>query len=664
MRFRSAHNLIFDLIIVLAVILTAVEGFILILQVMETDWSAEVAAYDKQLDNMMAWLSPEEYSSEEIFDVYGQLMSPSGRIPGRYNNCAILDENKQTVIGSDLHYSHISSLKIYSPETDYFERNHMTSLFSKLFSSGSYFVSEDGTVSIPANRLSSWMDVIYDTSMDLVMDDVIYYEKEYTTADGKNYAVLIGRDLTISGQTARQSFLIFTIDLFINLIIGVIVFCITCSSIREYNKIFDIAYYDSITKLRNRSKFELDATRLVRKRKQTQYAVVCLDIRKFKVIMEYYGKEYANDILKQISNCLQEHIQAKELCAKDKNDIFLMLLGYQDQDELKERLKKLNFDLELTFIEQKLQFAFGVYCIQDYQKDWKRLINYAYLAKEAVKESIGESIVFMDETSKEQMRRERELENEMESAIENKEIVVYLQPKYSTDGTMIGGAEALARWISPKLGFVSPGEFIKLFEKNGFIVNLDHYMLEAICQQQRKWMDEGKQLITISVNISRVHLMKTDMVEDIIRTVDKYGIPHDCIELEITESAFFDDKNVMINTIEQLQSAGFCVSMDDFGAGYSSLNSLKDLPLNVIKLDGEFFQESNNEDRSRTIVRDTIDMAKDLEMKIVAEGVEKEEQVDFLDKMGCDLIQGFYFAKPMPVSEFEYSLYEKTDNVS
>ena len=248
--------------------------------------------------------------------------------------------------------------------------------------------------------------------------------------------------------------------------------------------------------------------------------------------------------------------------------------------------------------------------------------------------------------------KEQDIESHMEEALENKEFKVYLQPKYSPEGGRMGGAEALVRWISPTSGFISPGEFIPIFEKNTFIIQLDEYMLEEVCKLQRMWLDEGKTLVPISVNISRIHLLDEGLILMILHIVDYYKLPHDCIELELTESAFFDDKKKLIHTVEELKKNGFVVSMDDFGSGYSSLNTLKDLPFDVVKLDGEFFRKMEDQTRSRIIIEDTITLAKHLELQVVAEGIEEKEQVEFLKSMGCDLIQGYYFAKPMPAEEF------------
>ena len=228
-----------------------------------------------------------------------------------------------------------------------------------------------------------------------------------------------------------------------------------------------------------------------------------------------------------------------------------------------------------------------------------------------------------------------------------------MQPKISTNKEVLAGAEALVRWIHPTEGFIPPNKFIPIFERNGFILKLDDYMLEEIAKQQAQWIEQGRKVVPISVNVSRAHFAKEDLAEHICSIVNKYRVPHNVIELELTESAFFDDKEVLLNTVRKLRDAGFVVSMDDFGAGYSSLNSLKELKLDVLKLDADFFRGVETQERGMLIVSEVIDLAKKLDMKIVAEGIESREQVDFLTEQECDLIQGYFYAKPMPISEFE-----------
>lgn len=185
---------------------------------------------------------------------------------------------------------------------------------------------------------------------------------------------------------------------------------------------------------------------------------------------------------------------------------------------------------------------------------------------------------------------------------------------------------------------------------NEFRHSHKHHLQSAL---QERWIAEGRHIVPISVNVSRAHFNDSHLAEHICRIVDAHHVPHSAIELELTESAFFDNKSILLNTVNRLRELDFRISMDDFGAGYSSLNSLKDLPLDVVKLDREVFRNTENQERSETVIRDTITLAKDLNMTIVAEGIETKEQVDFLGTIGCDLIQGFYFAKPMPIEEFE-----------
>ena len=240
----------------------------------------------------------------------------------------------------------------------------------------------------------------------------------------------------------------------------------------------------------------------------------------------------------------------------------------------------------------------------------------------------------------------------MDRALVNKEFKVYLQPKISATEERLAGAEALVRWIHPTEGFIPPNKFIPIFETNGFILKLDDYMIEEVARQQAKWIAEGRRIVPISVNVSRAHFTREDLAEHICTIVDKYKVPHNVIELELTESAFFDDKEVLLSTVKKLRGYGFPVSMDDFGAGYSSLNSLKELQIDVLKIDADFFRGENVEERGMLIVSEVIDLAKKLNMKIVAEGIESREQVDFLIEQECDLIQGYFFAKPMAVEEF------------
>ena len=238
-------------------------------------------------------------------------------------------------------------------------------------------------------------------------------------------------------------------------------------------------------------------------------------------------------------------------------------------------------------------------------------------------------------------------------ALEKEEFKVYYQPKYDPRTNEQLGAEALIRWVSDEIGFVPPGRFIPIFENSGFITEIDHYMLAHVARDQKKWLDEGRKCVPVSVNVSRAHFAEVNLADQIRDIIDQEGAPHELIEIELTESAFFDDQKLMLATITKLKEYGFLVSMDDFGSGYSSLNSLKDMPLNILKLDAGFFRGQKDNERAEIVVSEILHLAKKLNMTTVAEGVDEQHQVDFLAAEGCNMIQGYYYSKPMPKEEYE-----------
>ena len=261
-------------------------------------------------------------------------------------------------------------------------------------------------------------------------------------------------------------------------------------------------------------------------------------------------------------------------------------------------------------------------------------------------------IAYFDVELVEEQRWKDKVQENQRQAIENEEFVVFYQPKYNPENKKLEGAEALIRWNSPNLGFLAPGRFIPIFENNGFIKEIDHYMVTHVARDQKKWKDMGLDIVPVSVNISRAHFIEDDLAEQIRDMVDAAGADRRFIEIELTESAFFDDKKALIRIINTLKSYGFMVSMDDFGAGYSSLNSLKDMPLDVLKIDADFFR-GENKDRGDKVISETINLARKLGMKTVAEGVEKAEQVQLLKDVHCDMIQGYYYDEPMPPYKYE-----------
>lgn len=287
------------------------------------------------------------------------------------------------------------------------------------------------------------------------------------------------------------------------------------------------------------------------------------------------------------------------------------------------------------------------------------IIDRARIAQKASNRKISECTLFR-ESFRKTMLKEQRMENNMRSALKNGEFVVFLQPKFDIQTNQAVAAEALVRWQDPQYGLISPGEFIPLFEKNGFIRYLDTEMFRQVCILLRKWLDAGKQPLPISVNVSKIQLTDSDFVLKYLAIRDQYQIPDGLLEIEFTESVLVEGSNVG-EIIEAFRKKGISLSIDDFGTGTSSLNLLENFCTDVLKLDQQFFKGKKNPNRQYIIIENMVTLAKSLSMKTVAEGVERWTQVEFLKSIHCEMIQGFLFEKPLPVSEFEQKYIHKAE---
>lgn len=426
------------------------------------------------------------------------------------------------------------------------------------------------------------------------------------------------------------------------------------SMVSGMHKTNKVIYTDVMTGGDNWLSFIKKGTSLLKKSKRSgrKYAMLHLEMLKYRSFCTCFGVSKGEELIESLYRALKGEVMHREVIAHQENASFGLLLEYTENSQLEERIRKIQNTMSCVLPGIKMYFGVGIYLVQPGENDLEQLYNNAMIACEMSGEETEGKIAYFDVEMNNQKLWERKVEDDMERALVNREFQVYLQPKISTKEEVLGGAEALVRWIHPTEGFIPPNRFIPIFEKNGFILKLDDYMLEEIAKVQAGWLAEGRTLVPISVNVSRAHFTREDLAEHICAIVDKYQVPHDVIELELTESAFFDDKKVLLNTVQKLRKAGFQVSMDDFGAGYSSLNSLKELKIDVLKIDADFFRGAEAEERGLFIVSKVIELAKKLNMKIVAEGIESKEQVEFLTGQDCDLIQGYFYAKPMPVAEF------------
>lgn len=435
------------------------------------------------------------------------------------------------------------------------------------------------------------------------------------------------------------------------------------SSIAMQKRMVNLLYLDTVTGGKNWSYFlEKSKKILCRLRNANHaYAVVNLHMLRYQDYCTCYGRKEGEAMLKKIDGFLQMNMDRGETFARFAKADFGLLLRCTTQQQCEKRLKKMLVELTGVKKDRVMSFSAGMYLLRPVA-NWKehkrgqidigQIYHFASAARVTMRGKEGEYIKVFDRQILQEQRWKHKVEETMEAALLNREFQLYLQPKFHPVTEKIVGAEALVRWVSPTDGIILPGRFIPIFEENGFITRLDDYMISEVAKLQSEWKINGRKPIPVSVNISRVNFVKENLAEHICHLVDGYGADYTGIELELTESAFFGNKQLLQKILKELKMCGFRISMDDFGAGYSSLNSLKDLPIDVLKLDMEFFHGEDTQERGEIVVKETIRLAKALNMKIVAEGIEKKEQVEFLAEQGCDMIQGFYFAKPMPVEEF------------
>lgn len=514
----------------------------------------------------------------------------------------------------------------------------------------------------------AWKSVWVDDYQDGWSDETMLQQEYWPVASigETGYRFVMRTQLVIRRKDLFYAGMIAFISLMAVFVVMIFMLLHLIFSIRTQRRITRLLYTDTTTCGRNWTFFCLQGQRTLNRRIRggAACAVVDVHMQKYQNYCACNGIRNGECLLEDLQEALGRCIGKKELCAHYNGADFAMLFFCRDGKELTERLQNIAASVPTVLQQNRLRLQFGIAYLstqtQNGEKDAKKtrrdiisVFNNALAARASIADKPDVPYAFFDESLLEQQRWEEFVEDHMEEALLREEFVVYLQPKYDPSNDQLAGAEALVRWNSPIAGFVAPYKFIPIFEKNGFITKLDDYMISHVAALQAQWIARGKQVVPVSVNVSRAHFGDPDLAEHIRDLVDTYKTPHEYIEIELTESAFFDDKQLLLATVHRLKEYGFDISMDDFGAGYSSLNSLKDLPLDVLKLDAEFFRGENESERGEIVVSEAIRLAKSLHMRIVAEGVEKENQVAFLARQGCDMIQGYYYAKPMPASEFE-----------
>ncbi|WP_281085568.1 EAL domain-containing protein [Eubacterium ruminantium] len=412
------------------------------------------------------------------------------------------------------------------------------------------------------------------------------------------------------------------------------------------------ADHDSLTGLYNDSALKRKIEERLRENPDTEYYIVTSNIKEFKIINDVFGRTSGDALLKQCAEILSKISVKDEIFGRIGADKFGLLVRKELFDE--ELFLKSSKDM-VKIPENEdypLIIQIGVYEVVDRNMPVSAMFDRAYMAMSSIKDDVNIRIAYYENEMREDLVWEQKILGELEDAIKEKHLLPYLQPQVDVDGK-IEGAEVLVRWRHPQEGLRMPGKFINVLEKNGKIVNLDMYIWEEACIILKSWKERGFDNMYLSVNISPKDFYYVDLYEVFMKLIEKYELDAKNLRLEITESVVMNDIEQKLLVINKLRSAGFLIEMDDFGSGYSSLNLLKDLPVDILKLDMVFLKETRNPERAKIILQEIINMARKLIIPVISEGVETEEQVSFLSDMGCGMFQGYYFAKPISLEEFE-----------
>lgn len=413
-----------------------------------------------------------------------------------------------------------------------------------------------------------------------------------------------------------------------------------------------LATYDELTGIYNKQAFYAKTKEMLLDNPDKNFDLLRINIERFKVLNDLFGESTGDKLLRYIGKFLKEI--NLPLCVSGRLYADNFVVCYEaGKGDSRRMINTLQMVADSFAINNRTILSFGLYRIDDKTLPVSVMCDRANMALWKAKGNFKNPYCEYDEKMRQQVLNEQKIINAMEMAIQNKEFTLYLQPKYDIEKGTIIGAEALVRWISLENGFISPGDFIPVFENNGFVYEVDKFIWEESCRYLRKWLDEGREVHPISVNVSRIDLYDPKLVQHLVDLREKYQLPSQYLELEITESAYTEDPEQIITITRQLREAGFVILMDDFGTGYSSLNMLKDIQIDVLKLDMGFLKSSDYSAKGGNILTAILKMAESLKMQTIAEGVETKEQVEFLKSIGCKYVQGFYYSKPLPVDEFE-----------
>lgn len=419
----------------------------------------------------------------------------------------------------------------------------------------------------------------------------------------------------------------------------------------------DLSMFDNDLMVYPLTFFLATVKNLIRQGRIGEFGGVYFNIKHFSSINDRFGRDCATNIMKQFIHGIQEKILYEECICRVGGDNFVVLFKKDNLNIIKNYLS----GMPITFNDEEavtVTTTAGYYMIPEATESATDVMDRISTAYQLAKSVYKRPFLFYDDEIMQHQTHVKEIEMMFPSAIENEEFKVFYQPKTQLNNYQLAGAEALCRWFrNGKV--ISPGEFIPVLEGSKAICTLDFYMLDHVCRDIRRWLDEGREAVKVSVNLSRLHLGDEDLLESILRIIDKYKVPHHFIEIELTETTTDVDYKELKKIVYGLREQDISTSVDDFGVGYSSLNLIREMPWNVLKIDKSFLptQEEENNDPSKVkMLRHIITMSQDLGLECIVEGVETAEQVKLLKDCKCYLAQGFYFDRPLPVKEFEQKL--------
>lgn len=443
--------------------------------------------------------------------------------------------------------------------------------------------------------------------------------------------------------------------------LGICSYTIKMQKINE-KKIMDIAFRDSLTGLINYNKFVSEAEDCLLRQRKKQWVLVCFDIDKFKLINDIHGYKIGDEILKIISNNLRYYFKEDVIYARLGGDTFGVFLETKEESKIyeiaefiKQNIGNIESRKKLN-LEINIDLSIGIYKIEDEEINIKKFIDNADMARLKSKETRYREYVVFDENMSREKKKILQMERDLFLAIKNKEFSLHYQPKFNINTGKIVGAEALIRWIHPTMGMVSPMEFIPIAEKTRFINNIGQWVFNEVCRKLRTWIDEGIEVVPIAINLSRVELYQQNLVDMLKFGIYRYKIDPKLIEIEITESTALNDIEFINEKLSEIKALGIKVAMDDFGTGNSNLSNLKNIKIDVLKLDRSLLLDIENNAKTELMVKSIVDLSNNLSLNTVCEGVENMSQVEILKGTGCEIVQGYVFSKPVEMEKYKILL--------